>query len=229
MNPISFLRQYLYFGEQVEEYPVRVINEREARAAAGMLFVLAFAAFMHAWLTANFNYERLLIIALGLEMFIRVFINPKYAPFMILARLIVRNQRVEYTGAPQKRVAWGLGLAIAVFMYWLVFIEANLGIANFAGCVTCATLLFFESTFGICLGCVLYNLACRQSAQLCPGGVCEVKQIEPIQRVSWLQIILVILFIGFIVSIPTFNLLNVQNPDIITPENFDTIDFDKIQ
>jgi hypothetical protein len=34
-------------------------------------------------------------------------------------------------------------------------------------------LLFFESAFGICIGCKIYNLFNKQKAQLCPGGVCE--------------------------------------------------------
>jgi hypothetical protein len=29
-----------YFGEKVDEYEVRVLNEREVRAGAGILFVL---------------------------------------------------------------------------------------------------------------------------------------------------------------------------------------------
>jgi hypothetical protein len=35
-------------------------------------------------------------------------------------------------------------------------------------------LLFFESAFGICIGCKVYNLLNARKAQLCPGGLCEV-------------------------------------------------------
>lgn len=226
---MNTIRSWFQFGEEVAEYPVRVVNERESRAAAGMLFTLAFLAFMHAYLTADFSYERIMIVTLGTELAIRVIFGPKFAPFMILARLVTRNQEVEYTGAPQKRVAWALGLAIAVFMYWLVFVEVNLGLANFIGCITCATLLFFESAFGICIGCVLYNWIGHQKAQLCPGGACRIKRLEPIQRVNWIQIVIVLAFIAAVFSIIHFNLWNIQNPDVLTPDNFDTYDFSKYQ
>jgi len=223
------LRNHFYFGEWVEGYDVRVINEREARAAAGILFFFAFLAFMHAWLTGNFMYERLMIIGFLIELFIRVFINPKYAPVMILARWIVRNQRVEYVGAPQKRVAWGLGLAVAVFMYWLVMIQNNFGQVNLAGCLVCVTLVYFEAAFGICLGCWLYKKVSRNSAQLCPGGTCEIRRKEKIQKINPLQWVIAAAFAAFIIAIPTMNLWNIQNPNQPTWENFEEFDWESME
>lgn len=138
------IRKVFHFGEQVDEYPVRVINEREARAAAGVLALFAGFAFAQGFLTGDFMWERLLILAFTVEFGIRVLINPQYAPFMIMGRLITRNQEVEYVGAPQKRVAWGIGLLIAAFMIWVVFIEANTGLMNLIGCSAC--LLFLASS-----------------------------------------------------------------------------------
>lgn len=222
---MNFLKKIFYFGEQVEEYPVRVINEREARAAAGLMLLLGMYGFLKGYLTADYFPERLMIIAFVIELGIRVLINPKYAPFMVVARLIVRNQKVEYVGAPQKRVAWSLGLALGVFMYWLVFKEANMGIMNFAGCLTCVVMLYFEAAFGICLGCSLYNLFNREKAQLCPGGVCEIKRVEEIQKFNPVQWVVVVAFIGLMVAIPTYNLLNMQDPNMVTFENFDTFEW----
>jgi len=222
---MNSLKKIFYFGEQVEEYPVRVINEREARAAAGLMFLIGFFSFMKGYLTADYSIERLMIIAFVIELGIRVLINPKYAPFMVIARLIVRNQKVEYVGAPQKRVAWSLGLALGVFMYWLVFQEANMGVMNFSGCVACVVMLYFEAAFGICLGCSLYNVFNREKAQLCPGGVCEIKKLEKIQKVNPLQWIVVVAFAGLMVAIPEFNLLNLQDPNMVTFENFDSFDW----
>jgi hypothetical protein len=65
---MNTIRNWFQFGEDVPEYPVRVINERESRAAAGMLFTLAFLAFMHAYLTADFSYDRIMIVTLGTEL-----------------------------------------------------------------------------------------------------------------------------------------------------------------
>lgn len=222
---MNFLKKIFYFGEQVDLYPVRVINEREARAAAGLMFLLGFYSFLKGFLTADYVPERIMIIAFVTELGMRVLVNPRYAPFMILGRLMVRNQKVDYVGAPQKRVAWSLGLALGVFMYWLVFKEANMGWMNFAGCVTCITLLYFETAFGICLGCYLYNVFNKDKAQLCPGGMCEIKQLEDIQKFNWGQIVVVIAFIALMISIPTFNLLNLQDPNIVTFENFDSFDW----
>lgn len=222
---MSFLKKIFYFGEQVPEYQVRVINEREARAAAGLMFLLGFFSFLKGFLTADYVPERMMIIAFVTELGIRVLINPKYAPFMIMARLMVRNQKVDYVGAPQKRVAWALGLTLGIFMYWLVFKKADMGWMNFAGCLTCVVLLYFETAFGICLGCYLYNVFAKDKAQLCPGGMCEIKKLEEIQKFNVGQIIIALAFIALMISIPYFNLLNLQDPNVVTFENFDTFEW----
>jgi hypothetical protein len=59
--------------------------------------------------------------------------------------------------------------------------------------------LFFESAFGICIGCALYNLIHKDKAHYCPGGVCEVHQLEPIQQLSWWHAVIVLLMVGALV------------------------------
>jgi hypothetical protein len=93
---------------------VRVLNEREIRASAGLLFVFALTAFFKALLLGNYLLIKIFVIAFINEFSIWIFINQKYAPVMILGRLAVSNQIPEYTGAPQKRFAWSLGLILAV-------------------------------------------------------------------------------------------------------------------
>jgi hypothetical protein len=39
------------------------------------------------------------------DFIIRVFVNPKFSPTLIIGRLIVSNQVPEYVGAPQKKFA----------------------------------------------------------------------------------------------------------------------------
>jgi hypothetical protein len=39
-------------------------------------------------------------------------------------------------------------------------------------CGTCLLLMFFESAFGICLGCKLYDKLSANPVTLCPGNVC---------------------------------------------------------
>lgn len=189
------------FGEIVPGYSVPVLNEREVRAGAGILFVSAFAAFMNALLVGNLFYLKIFIIAFWVDFFIRLVVNPKYSPVLIMGRFIVRHQSVEYSGAPQKRFAWTLGLIMASLMFFLVIIVGAVGPLNLFMCLLCLTLLFFETSFGICLGCKLYNMFHAEKAQLCPGGACEIKRIEPIQQVSLLQVILVVLFIIFLMLV----------------------------
>jgi hypothetical protein len=100
---------------------------------------------------------------------------------------MVRNQVPEYTGAPQKRFAWALGLGIAVIMgVWMIGFNLAGPIA-ILGCLTCILLLFFETAFGICVGCKIYNAIWPGMAQLCPGGICEIRSREPIQQLGWGQ------------------------------------------
>ena len=66
-------------------------------------------------------------------------------------------------------------------------------------CLFCLIFLFFESTFGICLGCLFYGWYYENKAQYCPGEICEVKQKKDIQKTSGLQLLIVLGFIAFIV------------------------------
>ncbi len=183
------------FGEKVPGVEVRVVNEREVRAAAGIMFLGAFIAFMNAWLLGNFNYIKLFVIIFLSDFTIRLFISPQFSPAMILGRIFVRNQTVEYAGAPQKKFAWLLGWALAVTMFFLVVTFDVRGPLNLSICLICLTLLFFEAAFGICIGCKLYNLFNKEKAKLCPGGACAIKRKEPIQKVRDTHIAILILFI----------------------------------
>jgi hypothetical protein len=162
------------FGETVPGYEVPVFNEREVRAAAGILFLFALVSFLNAWLLGNFRLTQTFVIAFLIDFTIRIFINPKYSPSMILGRFAVRKQSPEWVGAPQKRFAWAVGWTLAALMFYLLVLNTVIGPVNLIVCATCLTLLFFESAFGICLGCKIYNALLRQQAQHCPGGVCEV-------------------------------------------------------
>jgi len=175
------------FGEKMDEYDVPVLNEREVRASAGILFFFAMTAFMNAWLTGNFQITKIFVIAFLIDFTIRILVNPKYSPSIILGRFAVRNQTPEYVGAPQKRFAWSIGLVLAIAMLYLVVINNLIGPINLIICSTCLVLLFFEAAFGICLGCKIYNMVFKQKATLCPGGVCEVSDRKEIQKIGFAQ------------------------------------------
>ena len=171
-------RSIFQFGEQRPEFAVRVLNERAVRASAGILFFFAFIAFMNAFLLGNFQPTRLFVVVFLLEFAIRIFINPRYAPSLIIGQWVVRKQQAEYVGAPQKRFAWSIGLVLALAMLYLMVLNNVVGPINMIVCSVCLLLLFFEAAFGICIGCKFYNLLNKEKAQLCPGGVCEVPKAD---------------------------------------------------
>lgn len=171
----------LGFGEHLDGYPVPVLNERAVRAGAGILFFFAMIAFMNAWLLGNFEPTRVFVAAFLIDFTLRIFINPRYAPSLVLGQWLVRKQQPEWTGAPQKRFAWAIGFALASLMFWLLVVEQLVGPVNILVCALCLMLLFFEAAFGICLGCKVYEWVVRKPPELCPGGVCAV---EPDPRVQ---------------------------------------------
>ena len=99
------MRKIIQFGEVVEGYDIPVLNEREIRAAAGLLFLMMFISVMNAALIANFVILKFAVIIFLTDIIIRVFISPRFAPTLIIGRLIVRNQNPEYVGAAQKKFA----------------------------------------------------------------------------------------------------------------------------
>lgn len=189
------------FGETIAGYDVPVLNEREVRAAAGILFIFALVSFMNSWLMGNFRLTQIFVIAFLIDFSIRIFINPRFSPSMILGRFAVRKQQPEWAGAPQKRFAWAIGWLLAVVMFYLIVLNNVIGPINLIVCATCLTLMFFESAFGICLACIIYNAFTRQQAQHCPGGVCEVFTPHASQKVGAGATAIVIAFlatIGFV-------------------------------
>ena len=101
------------FGEDIEGYTIPVLNEREIRASAGILFLCMFISLMLILFKGNFLLIKHVIIIFLSDLLIRVFVNPKFSPTLILGRLIVGRQVPEYVGAPQKKFAWKIGIALA--------------------------------------------------------------------------------------------------------------------
>lgn len=202
------------FGENVEGYEIPVLNEREVRATAGILFLFAFLAILLAILKGNFVLLKYFIISFLIDFIIRVFINPKFSPTLIIGRLIVSRQVPEYVGAAQKRFAWIIGLILVSIMFILIVLVNSYSAITGLICLTCLIFLFFESTFGICLGCLFYGWYYGKKAQYCPGEICDVKQKQDIQKTSGLQLLIVLVFIAFIVlAVFSFNDSFSEKPD----------------
>ena len=115
--------------------------------------------------------------------------------------MIVYNQTPEYVGAQQKKFAWVIGLGLGVIMLVLQIIVNSFSPITGLICLICLIFLFFESAFGICLGCKFYSWFYKEKAQYCPGEVCDVKSRQPIQKTSITQLMIVLGFIAWIVVV----------------------------
>ncbi len=198
------MSQVFDFGERVEGYEVKVLNERELRAGAGILFLVAFISFVNCLVMKNIVILQTFVWLFLAEFTIRVLINPKYAPSLLLGRFMVNNQIPEYVGAKQKRFAWSIGLLLAIFIFLMTTVfpsptpigEESLHNALIGlSCMICLVLLYFEAVFGICLGCKLYNLFNKEETQYCAGATCEKHERAECQKFSTSQLVVLGIFI----------------------------------
>lgn len=195
------MQKIFQFGEIVPGYDIKVLNERETRAGAGIMLMLAMTAFLVALLINDYQLIKIFVIAFFVEFVIRVFVNPKYAPFLIFGRIIVQNQKPEYVGAPQKRFAWSIGVFVATLMIALTICLHMTGAVVLGICGVCLTFLLLETSFGICVGCMIYNMIPGKTSKLCPGGVCEMHRKEEIQNISSAQHAIALAFLLLIALI----------------------------
>jgi len=171
---------FFNFGEEIKEYDFKVINEREARASAGLMFLFGMVSLFSVFTLRTLLWVELFTITFIVEFFVRLLFNPKYAPYMMLASFIVQNQEAEWVEARPKKFAWGLGGILAIVMsYYLIF--DIISVLRFALCFVCLTLLFLESSFGICLGCIVYKFL-EIKLLKCPGGVCKIKKAKAYEK-----------------------------------------------
>jgi hypothetical protein len=192
------MSKVIQFGEHVQGYNIPVLNEREIRAAAGILFLFIFMSVILILFNNDFVLAKYSITLFLTDFIIRVFINPKFSPSLIIGRLIVRNQVPEYVGAKQKKFAWIVGVLLSGTMFiFMVVINSYSPITGII-CLMCLIFLFFESAFGICLACKVYKMVYQEKAQYCPGEVCDAKSKQDIQKTSKAQLLIVFAFIGYI-------------------------------
>lgn len=161
--------------------PYPVLNERAIRAGAGIMFVLGFFAFMQAFYLREFLYINIFVVVFFIDFFAKVILGPKFSPISRVANLIVSKQQPEYVGAIQKRFAWSIGLLLSGTMMILLFGFGIQGIPNLIICGICLTFMFFETAFGICVGCKIYSALLKAGVlkepeyrPACPGNVCSI-------------------------------------------------------
>jgi len=190
--------KFIKFGEDVKGYNIPVLNEREIRASAGILCVFMLISLMFILFNGNFLMIKYVITVFLTDLIIRVFINPKFSPTLIIGRLVVSRQNPEYVGAAQKKFAWKIGIAFASLMFFLLVIVNAYSIFTGLTCLICLAFLFFESAFGICLGCIAYGWFYKNKSQYCAGELCDVKTKQDIQKTSLAQILILLGLVAFV-------------------------------
>ena len=186
------MNELFAYGEKVPGYDVRVLNEREARAAAAILFVGAFLGLMNGIMLHTAIFSKYFVTFFAIDFTMRI-IQPRYSPSLMLGRFFVRNQIPEYVGAAQKRFAWALGFILAWPMFYYLVIHFEPNPIKVLVCLICMALLFFEAAFSICLGCKIYGWIKRKDPMYCPGGVCEIQMKDPVQKFNMAQKIILLM------------------------------------
>jgi len=193
---MEYARKRPRFGERVDGYDIPVLNEREIRAASGILFVMMFVAILVAVLKHDFLLLKYAVTIFLADILIRILVSPRFSPSLITGRLIVRNQMPEYVRAAQKKFAWIIGAFLASVMFALQVVVNSYSPITGLICLVCLVFLFCETAFGICIGCKVYSLVYRERARHCPGEVCDAGARHAIQKTSKLQFAVVL---GFLV------------------------------
>lgn len=175
---------FFSFGEYVDGRSFKVLDERVMRASAGIMLLLGAIASINGFIFQNYSIIPYISGFLMVNFMIGIFINPRFAPTILLGKLMTLRQSPLHIGAVQKRFAWSLGLALSVTIFSLSLFLLN-DVSYFEPvcllCLICILLLFLESSFGICVGCYLYKFALRikllpqpKERPNCMGDSCEV-------------------------------------------------------
>jgi len=180
------------FGEKIDEFDFKVINERDARASAGLMFLFGTLSIFSVFTLRTLLWVELFSLTFVFEFFMRTIINPKYAPYMLLGSFFVGNQKPEWVEAKPKQFAWILGMLLGILMTYFIAFDV-VSPFRLLTCLLCMSLLFLESAFGICLGCILYGKL-NIKLNRCPGGVCEVPVKRKVKGRSFVLILTVALF-----------------------------------
>ena len=164
-----------------------VFNEHEVRAAAGITMAVGAVAFCWAYFRHQYIPLQAVASFFFVEFLLRVTLGIRYSPVGVVSRVLMRNQPPQWVSAKPKRFAWSLGLGIGFAMT----IITNSGIRGWlprSMCLLCLTMMWLESSLGLCLGCKLHGLLVRrgwaqpdEEYEICTDGSCAVPGMKAAQ------------------------------------------------
>ena len=189
------MNKIIDFGETIEEYDFKVIDENQARASAGIMFLFGIISLFSIFLSKSLFWAELFSITFIFEFLIRILINPKYAPYMVFGSLFVANQSPTWVEAKPKKFAWILGLILGIIMSYFIIFDI-VSPARMLICLVCLVLLFLESSFGICLGCIVYGTF-NKELKKCPNDVCSTNSTNTKGKIALFMVYMSMFFLTY--------------------------------
>jgi Domain of unknown function (DUF4395) len=130
-----------------------IVNEKAARAVAGLVVLVAAAALLTGWLWLT------AVLAVGFAL--RVASGPRLDPFGQLATKVIAPRLGEpvLVPGPPKRFAQAVGLVLTLAATG--FLLAGLPVVTTALLAVLLVFATLESVFGFCAGCYVFGLLMR--------------------------------------------------------------------
>jgi hypothetical protein len=157
-----------------------VVNENQARAAAGFTMALGAVAFAYANFDKVFWPIKIVSTFFFVDFLLRVTAGLGRSVTGLVAGWTTHRQPPQWVSAKPKRFAWALGLAMALAMS-IITASGIHGPLPRTICLICLALMWLEAVLGLCLGCELYRFMVRRgwrtesdAFEICPNGACEI-------------------------------------------------------
>jgi hypothetical protein len=157
-----------------------LVDEHQARAAAGLTLAFGAVAFAYAALGGIRWPIRCVAVLFAVDFAVRVVDRLEHSPTGVVARWLTHGRAPFPVSARPKRFAWTLGCLMATAMAVLTNVGVR-GMLNKAVCIVCLGLMWAEAALGLCLGCELYGFLVRRGLigrragyDICASGACAI-------------------------------------------------------
>jgi hypothetical protein len=166
------------------ELRASVVNEEQARIAAGITMALGAIAFVYANFDKLFWPIRTVSTFFFVDFLLRVTVGLERSPAGLLAGWLTRRHAPQWVSAKPKRFAWTLGLVMAGAMTIITNARVH-GALPRTICLICLALMWLEAVLGLCLGCELYRVMVQrgwrtkdEAYEICANGACDLDRVR---------------------------------------------------